>query len=123
MMLLKNASLTQAQQDQVHQLMSAHRTKVEPLIQKLHATLDQLADKLMGSADVVTLQDLAPIQGQAAQVQQQIDQANLETALQIRVLLTPAQRTHLADVHHQISTLRAQLDSLLHPGAPPGEPQ
>jgi Spy/CpxP family protein refolding chaperone len=115
MMLLRNASLTPAQQDQVHQLMSAHRSQVEPLFDKLHTALDQIADKLIGSPDVVSSQDLAPLRQQASQIQEAIDQANLETAVQIRGLLTADQRSHLADIHRQVKSLHDQLDALLHP--------
>jgi Spy/CpxP family protein refolding chaperone len=120
MMLLRNASLTTAQQDQVHQLMTAHRAQVEPLLDQLHTLNDQIADKLLGSAATVTAQDLAPLRSQASQLQGQIDTSDMDTALQIRNLLTADQRSHLASVHRQVQSLRDQLDALLRPGGPSG---
>jgi Spy/CpxP family protein refolding chaperone len=120
MMLLRNASLTSTQQDQVHQLMTAHRAQVEPLLEKLHTLHEQIADKLLGTDATVTAQDLAPLRSQATQIQEQIDSSDLDTALQIRGLLTADQRSHLASVHRQVKSLRDQLDALLRPGSSPG---
>jgi Spy/CpxP family protein refolding chaperone len=117
MMLLRNASLTTTQQDQVHQLMTAHRSQVEPLLDRLHTLTDQIADKLLGSSAVVTAQDMASLSSEASQVQEQIDASDMDTALKIRNLLTADQRTHLASVHRQVKSLRDQLDALLRPGS------
>jgi len=117
MLLLRNASLTSAQQDQLHELMTAHRAQVDPLFQSLKTALDQMSDRLMDSSDTVSIQVLAPLVSKITEIQGQIDQLNLETAVKIRSVLTADQRSQVATVHRQLKSLRDQIDSLVNPQA------
>ncbi len=122
MLLLRNASLTPAQQEQVHQLMTAHRAQVDPLFQTLKAALDQMSDRLMDSSDTISIQALTPLASRITEIQGEIDQINLETAVKIRSVLTADQRSQVAAVHRQLKGLRDQMDNLINPQASPPLP-
>jgi Spy/CpxP family protein refolding chaperone len=123
MMLLRHVNLTADQQTQVHQLMDANFAQAAPLMKQLHAIHDQIADKLLGPG-TVTATDLAPMQQQASQIHQELDQQMLATALKIRAVLTPAQLAQAADLHAKFKDLRAQMEALIgdEPPSPMGSP-
>jgi Spy/CpxP family protein refolding chaperone len=112
MMILKQANLTTDQQNQVHQIMSANWTAAKPLIQQLHSIQQQIADKFLSTGSV-TAADFAPLQQQENQIHQQLDQQMLNSALQIRGLLTPDQLAKVSNLHNQLESLRQQIRTLL----------
>lgn len=124
MMLLRQANLTADQQTKVHQIMAENFAKSRPLMRQLHTVHEQIADKLL-STGPVSATDLGPLQQQEGQVQQQLDQQMLASALRIRALLTPDQLSRLADLHTKLKALREQMHALIGdaeppPGPPPG---
>jgi Spy/CpxP family protein refolding chaperone len=112
MMLLRHVNLTADQQTQVHQLMDANFAQAQPLIMQLHSIHDQIADKLLSPGSVTTA-DLTPLQQQASQINQQLDQDMLATALKIRGVLTPAQLAQASDLHGKLKSLRTQFQTLM----------
>jgi Spy/CpxP family protein refolding chaperone len=124
MMLTRQANLTSDQQAKVHNIMRSNFSQAQPLLKQLRGVHDQIADKLM-STGTVSPSDLAPLQAQETQIQQQLDSQMMSTALQIRGLLSKEQLTRIANLHNQLKSLRAQIDELLGTdmpmmGPPPG---
>jgi Spy/CpxP family protein refolding chaperone len=112
MMLTRQANLTSDQQAKVHNIMRSNFSQAQPLLKQLRSVHDQIADKLM-STGTVSASDLAPLQAQETQIQQQLDSQMVSTALQIRGLLSPEQLTRIANLHNQLKSLRTQIDALL----------
>ena len=112
MMLTRQANLTSDQQAKVHSIMRSNFSQAQPLLKQLRGVHDQIADKLM-STGTVSVSDLAPLQAQETQIQQQLDSQMMSTALQIRGLLSKEQLTRIANLHNQLKSLRTQIDELL----------
>jgi Spy/CpxP family protein refolding chaperone len=112
MMIIKQLNLTREQQAKVHEIMGSSFTEAQPLMKQLRDIHEQVADKLM-SPGAVSSSDLEPLQQQENQIQQQLDQQMLSSALQIRALLTPAQLTRAAGLHSKLKSLRQQMDALM----------
>src|SRR5262249_50121881 len=83
MMILHHVNLTTDQESQVNQIMQASFSQNQPLIQQLHATREQIADKLLTSGSVSS-SDFNSLQTQEAKIHQQLAQNMMATALKIR---------------------------------------
>jgi Spy/CpxP family protein refolding chaperone len=112
MMLLKSANLTDAQKQQVHEILKSEHQQMKSVHQQFEAIHEQLADKLLSSGKV-TPADLAPLEQKAYRYQQQIDQSMVDTAIAIRNILTSDQLNHLAQVHKQLQSLHSQIQSIM----------
>ena len=117
---LAGVPLTDAQREQVHQLMQASFAQMKPLEQQLHSLYQQIGDQ-MASAGSVDQGQLTSLLQQIEQVRDQIDQQRLEAALQVRALLTPEQLAQAAQAHQQLQSLRAQMRSVLSQGHTPSQ--
>ena len=118
---LAGVPLTDQQQEQIHQLLHAGFEQIKPLRQQIHDLHRQVGDALAGSGSVDQGQ-LTGLEQQIAQLRGQIDQQRLETALQVRALLTPEQLAQAAQAHQQLRSLREQIRGVLSPsqgGSPP----
>jgi len=112
---LTGVQLTDAQREQVHQLMHTSFTQIKPLEQQLHTLYQQIGDQMASTASVDQAQ-LTSLLQRAEQVRGEIDQQHLETALQVRALLTPEQLAQAAQAHQQLQSLRAQMNSVVTQG-------
>ncbi len=112
MMLLKSANLTEAQKQQVHEILKSEHAQMKAVHQQFQAIHEQLADRLL-SPGKVTAAELAPLEQKAYRYQQQIDQGMIDTALAIRNVLTSDQLNHLAQVHKQLQSLHTQIQSIM----------
>jgi Spy/CpxP family protein refolding chaperone len=112
MMLLKSANLTDAQKQQVHEIMKSEHQQMKAVHQQFAAIHEQLADKLL-SPGKVTAAELAPLEQKAYRYQQQIDQSMVDTAISIRSVLTSDQLNHLAQVHKQLQSLHSQIQGIM----------
>ncbi|HTT82008.1 MAG TPA: periplasmic heavy metal sensor [Rhizomicrobium sp.] len=112
MMLLKSANLTEAQRQQVHEILKSEHTQMKSVYQQFHAVHEQIADKLLSTGNV-SASELAPLEQKAAKYQQEIDQNMVTTALAIRGVLTSDQISRLAQVHQQLKSLHSQIQSIL----------
>lgn len=119
MMLLRSADLSSAQQTQVQQVLQSQGEQNRTLVQQLQTVETEISAKLL-AVGTVTAADLAPLEQQAAQIKQQMDQNMIDTSLAIRNILSADQLSHLAQVHQQLDSLRAQIEKLIGPG--PGGP-
>jgi Spy/CpxP family protein refolding chaperone len=109
--LVRNANLTTAQKSQLREIRQATRAQNEALWTQMRSLREQIADTVESSG-TVNAADVASLQQQLAQVRSQLDQQALKTAVQIRGLLTADQLSHVAQVHGQLKSLRAQMRAL-----------
>jgi Spy/CpxP family protein refolding chaperone len=113
--LLSGVTLTEAQQTQVQQLRQAEHAQIKPIMQQLRAVEGQLHTTLLAPGTVNSAA-LTALQGQVSALRTQLDQARLNTTIQIRNVLTPAQLATAASTVSQLKSLREQARSLMHPG-------
>ena len=123
MMIVKQAHLSADQEAKARKIMEDSAAQTRPLLKQLHAIHEQIADKLLSKGSL-TATDLAPLRQQENQVQQQLDQQMLNSALQVRSLLTPEQLTRVAELHTKLKALHEQMRALIgegdNPPPPPG---
>lgn len=117
LMLLRTAKLTSDQKTQVRKILQADHTELRSNFEQLHSIHEKIADKLLSTGSV-SASDLTPMVQQAAQLQQQIDTRQLQTALKIRALLTPAQLSKVAQTHQQLKGLFQQIQAIVGPPGP-----
>lgn len=112
MMLLKSANLTDAQREQVREILKSEHAQMKAVHQQFESVHEQLAEKLL-SPGKVTAAELAPLEQKAYRYQQQLDQGMVDTAIAIRNILTSDQLNHLAQVHKQLQSLHSQIQSIM----------
>ena len=109
---LQGVTLTDAQQAKMHDIMHASWQQLKPQMQQLRALREQIGGDLASTAAVSAAQ-LVALQQQAQTLQNQLDQARLATAMQVRALLTQDQLSQSASVHAQLATLHQQEHAVL----------
>jgi Spy/CpxP family protein refolding chaperone len=112
MHLVKRANLTPQQETQIQDIRSAARAQEKALKGQWVALHQQLADKILAPS-APTLADFASLTQQMEQVHSQQLKLGLQTAIQIRAVLTPAQVTHIAQIRQQLDNLNAQTKAVL----------
>jgi Spy/CpxP family protein refolding chaperone len=112
MQLVRRANLTSQQQSQIHDILTASKAQEKQLRSQGAALHEQLADKILGTS-TPTLADFSSLTQQMEQVHSQQIKLGLQAALQIRAVLTPAQVSHIAQMHQQLSNLNAQRSAVL----------
>jgi Spy/CpxP family protein refolding chaperone len=115
---LRAAGLTPAQQDQVKKILQDNRAKMHGQFDQMHTARQQMAAKLFSNGPL-TANDLSAQTQQIAQAQQQMLQNELNVALQVRAILTPAQLQKVAQFHEKFENLHQQMRALMGPGGPP----
>ncbi len=113
MEMLHSLSLTDAQKDQAHQIEHAAWAQARPVMEQMHAVHEQLATAMLAPGNV-SAESLAPMVSQEQQLRAQLDTMRLNTALQIRALLTPDQLTQAAATHQKLAALREQEHAVMH---------
>ncbi len=111
-LLIRSADLTDAQKAQVQQILASHRPRFQTLRSQLQATSQQLADRLYAPGPV-TADDLAPLRQQIAQLRDLLGQEALQTALEVRAILTAEQLAKVAQARQRLQELRSEMRSLL----------
>ena len=114
--LLRAANLSAEQKSQVQQILQSDRSQSRSLYQQYEAIHQQISAKLVGTGNVSASQ-LTPLVQQAAQIRESIDENRMQTALQIRSILTPEQLGKLASVEQQLQAMHNQLHSLMGHGS------
>jgi len=112
MQLVKRANLTSQQQTQIQDIRATAKSQEKSLRQQWVALHQQMADKILATS-APALADFTSVTQQMEQVHAQQIKLGLQTALQIRAVLTPAQVTHIAQLHTQLSNLNAQRQAVL----------
>ena len=119
MMALRSTKLTAQQEEKLRQILDSDRATSIVTMKQLHSIHEQIATKLL-STGPVTDADLAPLSKQAAQIDEQMQQQGINTALHIRAILTPEQLSKMSDFHTQMTSINAQIRKLLHGSAAGG---
>ncbi|MGI4977019.1 MAG: Spy/CpxP family protein refolding chaperone [Janthinobacterium lividum] len=104
---LQGVTLSDAQQAKMHDIMHASWQQLKSQMQQLRALREQIGGNLASTASISAAQ-LAALQQQAQTLRNQLDQAKLATAMQVRALLTPDQLSRSATVHAQLAALHQQ---------------
>jgi Spy/CpxP family protein refolding chaperone len=110
--LVKKANLTSQQEAQISAIRADTKQQDQQLRSQWLALHEQLADKVLGTS-TPTLADFSSLMQQMETVHSQQIKLGLQTALQIRAVLTPAQVTHITQIHQQLSNLNAQRRAVL----------
>jgi protein CpxP len=113
MEMLHSLNLTGAQREQAHRIEHAAWAQARPVMEQMHAVHDQLATAMLAPGSV-TADTLAPLVTQEEQLRAQMDTMRLNTALQIRALLTPDQLTQAAATHQKLAALHEQEHEVMH---------
>ncbi len=119
MMALRAADLTERQQKQIRDIMDSNRTSSAPLMES--DALDSRAD-IRQAAVIGQRERLGPgaTAGAAEQIQQQLDNQMVSTAIQIRGVMTPGQLSKVSAVNEKLKAIHSQIESILGPpDAPP----
>lgn len=103
-LLLKTANLTDAQKQQIHTIFENRRASRKSEYQQLKAAKDQIAAKYT-STGAVAASDLSGPASQITQLQGQMTNEQIQDAIAVRNVLTPAQL-------QQVSTTKAKLDQI-----------
>jgi Spy/CpxP family protein refolding chaperone len=122
MEILHSLNLTDAQKAQAHTIEKAAWTQAKPIMEQMHAVHEQLATALLASG-TVTADQLNPMVTQEEQLHAQLDSIHLNTALQIRTLLTPEQLTQAAATHQKLAALHEQEHEVMHASQQTDAPQ
>ena len=109
---LQGVTLTDAQQGKMHDITHASWQQLKPQMQQLRALREQIGGDLASTAALSTAQ-LVALQQQAQTLGNQLDQARLATAMQVRALLTQDQLSQSASVHAQLAALHQQEHAVL----------
>ena len=113
--VLHSANLTSAQREQIHTIMKSQFATLKPLFDQLRTGREAVAAKYL-SAGSVAASDLSPMVTANEKVQSQIDQAFLQTAIQIRGVLTPPQIAQAGTIYTQMQALHQQMHALMSQG-------
>ena len=103
-LLLKTANLTDAQKQQIHTIFESRHAARKAEIEQLKAAKDAIAAKFT-STGTVAASDLSSSVATITQLQAQMTNEQIQDAIAIRNVLTPAQLA-------QISTTKTKLDSI-----------
>jgi Spy/CpxP family protein refolding chaperone len=114
--MIKYANLTSEQSTQVQAILEKAAPQRKSLRHQEGAIREQIANKML-SAGTVNTADFTSLVQQDAQIHQQLVDLTLGVAVQIRTLLTPAQISHVAQVHQQVKSLDTQRRALLQENA------
>ncbi len=107
MELLRSVSLTDAQKEQAHAIERAAWASARPIMEQLRAAHQQMTTAMLASG-TVTADQLQPMVTQEETLRAQLDTIHLNTALQIRALLTPDQLTQAAATQAKLESLHEQ---------------
>jgi Spy/CpxP family protein refolding chaperone len=110
-LLLKSANLTDAQKQQIHQIFESRHTARKAEYQQLKAAKEQIAAKYT-STGAVTATDLSgPVQ-QLTQLQAQMTNEQIQDAIAVRNVLTPAQLQQVAQTKTKLDQIHSEMHAL-----------
>jgi Spy/CpxP family protein refolding chaperone len=110
-LLLKSANLTDAQKQQIHQIMQARWASRKAEYQQLKAAKEAIAAKFT-STGTVAASDLSSSVATITQLQDQMTNEQIQDAIAIRNLLTPAQLTQISATKAKLDQIHAEMHAL-----------
>jgi periplasmic protein CpxP/Spy len=111
-LMLRNAGLNDAQQAQVRQILAAHRPQFRAIRGQIGTLQRQLADALYAPG-AVKPEDLTATTQQIAHLRDHLAQEALQTALEVRAVLTPEQLTKVSELRQRMRELRMEMRKLM----------
>jgi Spy/CpxP family protein refolding chaperone len=117
-MFLQSANLRPDQRAQAHQILARNHPAFAHLFDQIHTCKQQLDDQLFATGPINSA-GLETLSRRSAQLQAQLADLELQTALQIRALLTPAQLKRVAEFHSKLESLHEQIHDLMEANLPP----
>ncbi len=110
-MMLRTANLTDPQKQQIHKIFDSRRDARKAEFEQLKTAREQIATKY-ASAGAVSATDLsAPVQ-QISKIQDQMTQEQLQDAIAIRNVLTPAQIQQIGQTKSKLDQIHSELRAL-----------
>jgi Spy/CpxP family protein refolding chaperone len=110
-LVLKGIDLTEEQEKQINEIMTAHRATFRTLFGELQAAHRDMADRLFTPGSVQA-EDLTPQIQQVAKLREQLMREGLTVALEVRGLLTPAQLAKAAEIKDRMRALHTEMRGL-----------
>jgi Spy/CpxP family protein refolding chaperone len=109
---LRTLNLTDPQRAQIKTILSQQREASMALFKQLHSEKDALSSKFFAPGALQTA-DLEPDLQKLAATQQQLLEQRIQTAVAIRNVLNPGQLAQAAQLKAQIQALHEQMHTLL----------
>jgi Spy/CpxP family protein refolding chaperone len=110
-LVLQGIELTEAQEQRVHAIMTAHRARFRTLFAEVQTTHKELADKLFAPGHV-RVEDFTVPRQRIAQLREELMQEGLKVALQVREVLTPEQLAKAAEIKDRLRALQTEMREL-----------
>jgi Spy/CpxP family protein refolding chaperone len=109
--LLHTANLTDAQKAQVKQIFESRRDARKAEYEQLKTARDQIASKY-AAAGTVSATDLAEPVQQITKIQDQMTQEQMQDAIAVRNVLTPAQLQQMGQTKSKLDQIRSEMHAL-----------
>jgi Spy/CpxP family protein refolding chaperone len=110
-MILRGVNLTPDQQARLQKIMEANRTIFRTRFRKLEAAHEEMAAKLLAPGEVDAADLTAHIR-QITQLREQLMQAGLKVALEVRGVLTPDQLAKASQLKEEIKAIHTEMSHL-----------
>jgi Spy/CpxP family protein refolding chaperone len=110
-LLLKTANLTDAQKQQIHTIIENRRASRKAEFEQLKAAKEQIAAKYT-STGAVAASDLSGPVGQITALRTQMANEQVQDAIAIRNVLTPAQLAQISATKTKLDSIHAEMKAL-----------
>ena len=110
-LLLKTANLTDAQKQQIHTIFENRRASRKAEYEKLKAAKEAIAAKFTSTGSVAA-SDLSSSVATITQLQAQMTNEQIQDAIAIRNVLTPAQLTQISATKTKLDSIHAEMKAL-----------
>ena len=110
-LLLKSANLTDAQKQQIHTIFENRRAARKTEIEQLKAAKEAIATKFT-STGTVAATDLSSSVATITQLQAQMTNEQIQDAIAIRNVLTPAQLTQISATKTKLDQIHSEMKAL-----------
>ena len=110
-LLLKSANLTDTQKQQIHQIFASRRDARKAEYQQLKAAKQQIAAKFTSTGAVAASDLSGPVQ-QITQLQAQMTNEQIQDAIAVRNVLTPAQLQQVAQTKTKLDQIHSEMHAL-----------
>ena len=110
-LLLKTANLTDAQKQQIHTIFESRHAARMAEIEQLKAAKDAIAAKFT-STGTVAASDLSSSVATITQLQAQMTNEQIQDAIAIRNVLTPAQLAQISATKTKLDSIHAEMKAL-----------
>jgi Spy/CpxP family protein refolding chaperone len=110
-LLLKTANLTDAQKQQIHTIFENRRASRKAEFEQLKAAKEQIAAKYTSTGTVAASDLSAPVQ-QITTLRTQMANEQVQDAIAIRNVLTPAQLAQISATKTKLDSIHAEMKAL-----------